>query len=246
MTIPHKLLDDVQVSAEYISYAIKKLANEGNEIHISIISWSAGALTIQWALTFYLETRSKVKRHIALGPDYRGSWTMVSLVYFNMFTEALVQQMPWSGFMKALARFDGYRAFVPTTSIGSSTDLIVQPGFYGEGWPILRDTWRLSGLQAQNIDLFKLCAAKSLKSGSFPHVVSHDSLLWEAASHQVIFDALSNEKTYLGSADGVTSGHCRGGRASHLPPDLEMKNTAIMPELSYYASKYASKMPLRG
>ncbi|KAI7972745.1 hypothetical protein EIK77_002338 [Talaromyces pinophilus] len=240
------LLDDIQISAEYISYAIKKLANEENKTQISIISWSAGALTTQWTLTFYPETRSKVKRHIALGPDYRGSWVMIPLVYLNMFTEALVQQVPSSNFMRALARFDGYRALVPTTSIGSSTDLIVQPGFYGEGWPIFRDTWRLSGPQARNIDLFKLCAANSLKRGAFPHIVSHDSLLWEAASHQIIFAALNNEETYLGSTDNVTSDHCRGGPANHLPPDSETKNSAIIPELSDYAANYASKMPLRG
>lgn len=148
--------------------------------------------------------------------------------------------------MKALARFDGYRAFVPTTSIGTSTDLIVQPGFYGEGWPFLRDTWRLSGPQAPNIDLFKLCAAQSLKRGAFPHIVSHDSLLWEAASQHIIFDALNNEETYLGSADGVAFDHCRGDSADHLPPDSKAKNSAIMPELSDYAANYASKTPLRG
>jgi hypothetical protein len=164
VTIPHRLLDDVQVSAEYISYAIKKLANEGNETHISIISWSAGVSNTQWTLTFYPETRSKVKRHIALGPDYRGSWTMVPLVYFNMFIEALVQQVRWSGFIKALARFNGYRALVLTTSIESSTDLIVQPGFYGEGWPILRDTWRLSGLQDQSIGTSEGCSLSSFVS----------------------------------------------------------------------------------
>lgn len=246
MTIPHRLLDDIQVSAEYISYAIKKLANERIGTQISIISWSAGALTTQWTLTFYPETRSKVKRHIALGPDYRGSWTMIPLVYLNMFTEALVQQVPWSKFMKALARFDGYRALVPTTSIGSSTDLIVQPSFYGEGWPFLKDTWRLSGTQAQNIDLFKLCAAKSLKQGAFPHIVSHDSLLWETASHHIIFDALNNEETYLGSADGVAFYHCQRGAADYLPPGSENKHAAIMPELSDFAANYASKTPLRG
>ncbi|EED12415.1 lipase, putative [Talaromyces stipitatus ATCC 10500] len=241
VAVPHRLFDDAQISAEYISHAIKKLADK-NDTQISIISWSAGALITQWTLTFYPETRSKVKRHIALGPDYRGSWSMVPLFYFNMFTEAVVQQIPWSNFLNTLNRFGGDIARVPTTNIGSSTDLIVQPGFYGEGWPMFKDSWRLNGPQARNIDLFKLCAAKSLMHRALPHVVSHDSLLWEPASHQIIFDALNNEETYVGSADSVTFDHCRGGQANHLPPGSETRHSEIMPELV----DYASKMPVKG
>lgn len=55
------------------------------------------------------------------------------------------------------------KALVTTTSIASSTDLIAPSGFYGTGWPFIKDTWRLIGSHAQNTDLFKLCAAKSLK-----------------------------------------------------------------------------------
>ncbi|OKL63863.1 hypothetical protein UA08_00633 [Talaromyces atroroseus] len=246
VAVPQRLLLDAQTSAEYISYAIKKLANESQ---ISVVSWSAGALATQWTLTFYPETRSKVRRHIALGPDFHGSWSMIPLLYFNMFTEAVVQQVPWANFVTALARFGGNRALVPTTSIGSSTDLIVQPGFYGEAWPGFTDSWRLEGPQARNIDLFKLCAAKVLRQGGLPHIVSHDSLLWEPASHQIIFDALNNEETYLGSADSVTADHCRGDRADHLPPGSEAKHAAIMPELTRYASQMPSsgwpELPLR-
>ncbi|KAJ5109019.1 hypothetical protein N7456_005694 [Penicillium angulare] len=234
VAVPHRLLHDVQVNAEYISFAIKSLARDHQ---ISIISWSAGGMTTQWATTFFPEVRSKVKRHIAIGADFHGSWTMAPLVWFNLYTAALVQQVPSSDLITALAKYGGTRAHVPTTAIGSSTDLIVQPGFYGEGWPSLRDSWRLTGPMASNIDLFKLCAIKSIGEGRLPHIVSHDSLLWEAASHKVIFDALSNEETYLGTAKGVTADDCRGGMASGLSPDSEKQHAKIIPELSDFTSK---------
>lgn len=240
VAVPYRLLNDIQISAEYISYAINFVAQDRK---ISVITWSAGSLTTQWMLTFYPESRSKVKRFIALGPDFHGSWTMIPLAYLNLFSEAVIQQVPWSNFLLALTKFGGGKAQVPTTAIGSSTDLIVQPGFYGEGFPGLRDTWRLSGPRARNIDLFKLCAVKSIREGKLPHVVSHDSLLWEAASHKIIFSALNNEESYLGDYDGISTEDCRGNTALNLPLGVETQHAEIMPELSDY---YSSNAPLGG
>lgn len=238
VAVPNRLLDDIQISAEYVSYAIKSVAQEQQ---ISVITWSAGSLTTQWTLTFYPESRSKVKRFIALGPDFYGSWAMIPLAYLNLYSQGVIQQVPWSKFLSALVKSGGSKAQVPTTAIGSSTDLIVQPGFYGEGFPGLRDTWRLTGSKARNIDLFKLCAVESIREGRLPHVVSHDSLLWEAASHKIIFSALSNDTSYLGNADSVSSEDCRGNMAPHIPTGAEKQHAEIMPELSDY---YASKAPL--
>ena len=204
VALPQRLLADIQLSAEYISHAIKTLAaqaqaqahahqgHQGSQNQISLISWSAGALATQWTLTFYPDTRARVKRHIALGADYRGSWSMVPMAYLNMYTPAVIQQLPWSGFLRALARFGGGRACVPTTNIGSSTDLVVQPGFYGEGLGF-RDSWRLNGPLASNVDLFKVCAGAVVRNRSWwrPRVwtFSHEGLLWDPASHGGVFDA---------------------------------------------------------
>ncbi|KAH8664703.1 putative lipase [Xylariales sp. PMI_506] len=231
--IPARLFHDGQVSAEYISYAVKKLSQEHPAASngLSIISWSAGALVTQWTLTFYPETRAKVKRHVALAPSYRGSWTMLPLFYFNLYSESVVQQLPWSNFVAALLSFGGGMAHVPTTSIGSSTDQVVQPSFWGQGLSGHKDAWRLDGARAANIDLFKLCTPQLFRERSLPRVFLHESLLWEPASHKIIFDALNNEDTRLGSADVVSVEDCRGGVAPHLEPESESEHTKIMPEL---------------
>jgi hypothetical protein len=247
LEVPKRMFLDIQKNAEYISHSVKKLAqeHEAASAGVSVISWSAGSLAVQWTLTFYPETRAHVKQHIALGPSYRGSWMMLPLYYLNLYSEAVVQQLPWSKCLAALRRFGGEKAQVPTTSIGSSTDMIVQPGFYGEGWESrgYKDAWRLEGPLARNIDLFKVCRAKTTwRQRWFPRIFSHDSLLWEPASHKVIFDALRNEETYLGTANVITDSDCLGGLAPHMDADAEEKHAAILPELF----KYAPTQPTQG
>lgn len=173
---------------------------------------------------------------------------MVPLAYLKMYSPAVIQQLPWSGLLRALARFGGGRACVPTTNIGSSTDLVVLPGFYGEGlWRAglgFRDSWRLGGPLARNVDLFKVCAGAAVKNRSWPRVwaFSHEGLLWDSASHRVVFDALANEETFLGRAEAIGLGDCRGGRAPFLDSGLEDSHAAIMPGLV----DYASKLPVDG
>lgn len=243
VAVPERLLLDGQRSAEFVSYAIKKVANEyPSSGGISIVSWSAGALVTQWTLTFYPETRAIVKQHIALGPSYRGSWMMVPLFYLNRYSESVVQQLPWSSFLTALRKFGGTRALVPTTNIGSSTDQVVQPGFFGEWLEGYHDAWRLSGPLTSNIDLFKVCLPKALSGGKIPRFFTHESLLWEAASHKLIFDALENSETFVGTAHAIESGDCESRLAPGLKPEWKEKHAGILPELF----KYAQTLELAG
>lgn len=237
VAVPGRLFLDGQHSAEFVSHAIHQLAAQyPGSGGVSIVSWSAGALITQWTLTFYPEARAKVKQHIALGPSYRGSWAMVPLVYLNRYSEAVVQQLPWSGYLAALRKFGGGRALVPTTNIGSSTDQVVQPSFFGEaGLGAFHDAWRLSGPLASNVDVFKVCARNALKESRLPHVFTHESLLWEAASHKVIFDALENRETLLGTADAIKYEDCEGRLADGLQSEWSEKHKEILPELFRYA-----------
>lgn len=236
VTVPERLLLDGQRSAEFVSYAIKKVANEyPSSGGVSIIFWSAGALVTQWTLTFYPETRAIVKQHIALGPSYQGSWMMVPLFYLNRYSESVVQQLPWSNYLTALRKFGGTRALVPTTNIGTSTDQVVQPGFFGGWLGGYRDACRLSGPLASNVDLFKACLPKALSKGKLPRYFTHESLLWEAASHRLIFDALENSKTLVGSAKVIESDDCQSRLAPGLKAEWKEKHADILPELFTYA-----------
>ncbi|RYP04415.1 hypothetical protein DL765_010191 [Monosporascus sp. GIB2] len=236
VAVPDRLFLDGQRSAEFVSHAVNKLADEyASSDGISIVSWSAGALVTQWTLTFYPETRSRVRRHIGLGPSYRGSWMMAPLFYLNRYSESVIQQLPWSNYLTTLRRFGGTEALVPTTNIGSSTDLVVQPSFFGEWFEGRHDSWRLSGPLASNVDIFKVCFLKALKRGRLPPVFTHDSLLWEAASHEVIFDALKNKETYVGTAGAIGPDDCESKLAPGLKPEWEEQHKTILLELFIYS-----------
>jgi hypothetical protein len=164
---------------------------------------------------------------------------MKPLFWLNMYSPAVVQQLPGSNFLSALQRAGGGRAVVPTTSIGSSTDQIVQPGFFGERYA---DSWRLTGPLARNIDLFRVCASRRMSIWRVPRVITHQALLWEPASHKIIFDALANEETFLGTADVLEVSDCEGGLAPNIEEESRKRQAAIMPELF----KYAPTQPAAG
>ena len=167
---------------------------------------------------------------------------MVPLFYLNRYSESVVQQLPWSSFVTTLRDFGGTRALVPTTNIGSSIDLIVQPSFFGEQFGGYNDAWRLSGPLASNIDLFKVCLPKALGRARLPRFFTHDSLLWEAASHKIIFDALENGGTFVGRASAVQPDDCETKLAPGLKQEWREKHADILPELF----KYAQTLELHG
>ncbi|KAI1341404.1 putative lipase [Xylariaceae sp. FL0016] len=242
LDIPGRLMDDGQVSAEYVAHAVRSISGRlESSAKVSVISWSAGSLVTQWTLLFYPSVRALVRQHISIAASYKGSWIMIPLVYLNLYSPSFVQQLPSSNFVATLEKFGGFNALVPTTNIGSSTDQIVQPGFWGSS----RDAWRLddpknagTGAPASNIDLFKTCASLRLKQGSPPKFYLHETLLWDPASHRIIFDALGDLKTHVGSATAVQATDCRGGLAPELKDEWSGHHESIMKTLSEYAPTF--------
>ncbi|KAK9413916.1 hypothetical protein SUNI508_11492 [Seiridium unicorne] len=217
LEIPARLSHNGQISAEYVNHAIKKVVREhpaaANDV--SIISWSAGALVTQWTLTFI--------PRLALGSRDISFWALP--------TADPVQQLPWSNFVATPLKFGGGTAQVPTTNIGSSTNLIVQPSFYGGSFFGRKDSWRLDGPKAPNIDLFKVCTSRLITAGFLPRPFAHESLLWEPASHRVIFDALSNDDSSLGNPDVVSVDECKPDSAPYLKAGDKGQHAKIVPEL---------------
>ena len=170
---------------------------------------------------------------------------MAPLFYLGLYSPSIVQQLPWSQFMTSLRRHGGLQAFVPTTNIASSTDQIVQPGFLGTSG----DMWRLQGPLASNVDVFKLCAKRSLVRWRIPSIIGHAGLLWHPASHSIIFEALENEETKLGIGGMLQSEDCQGGMAGSLDPNWKVHHQNILPELFKYAPTYPvsgwPEIPLR-
>lgn len=100
---------------------------------VSIIGHSQGAgINPQWALTFFPSIQPLVQNYIALAPDFNGS--IEGNANCNAITKSCTpatwQQTMGSHYLAAqnhLGNGGGGRALVPTTSIYTQTDDIIQP-----------------------------------------------------------------------------------------------------------------------
>lgn len=50
LNVPNNLLNDIQINAEYVAYAIQYL-NIMTKRKIGIVSWSQGSINTQWSLS---------------------------------------------------------------------------------------------------------------------------------------------------------------------------------------------------
>jgi len=122
---PRQMLGDAQDTAERIAYAINTLATVSGA-PVPVAGWSQGNLDIQWVLTFWTSARANTLQFVSLAGDFRGTNLLAALSGVPI-SPSILQQESGSNFLKALSKHDGLSAKVPTTSIFSATDEIIQP-----------------------------------------------------------------------------------------------------------------------
>ncbi|CAD6908097.1 unnamed protein product [Tilletia laevis] len=123
------LFNDTTKSVEYFVNAVRRLHAESGKA-VPVAGWSQGNLIVQVGLTFFPQVRAKVANFVSLAGDFRET-TMVGLLIgispHKQVPASVWQQAPNSQLLTALANAGGLEAIVPTTSIYSSSDEIVQP-----------------------------------------------------------------------------------------------------------------------
>lgn len=73
LTIPGAQLNDIQLNSEYIAYAINYISAVSGHKNVSTLSWSAGSLGGQWAMTYWPSTRAVVSNVINISGDLHGT-----------------------------------------------------------------------------------------------------------------------------------------------------------------------------
>lgn len=73
LNIPDNLLDDVQVNAEYVAYAMNYVSGISNNQKVSVVTWSQGSINMQWAVKYWPSTRATVSDFVAVSPDIKGT-----------------------------------------------------------------------------------------------------------------------------------------------------------------------------
>lgn len=185
LNIPHFLLDDAQINAEYVAYAINYISGISSNTNVSVIAWSQGNLDTQWALKYWPSTRSKVSDFISISPDFHGTklaYLLCPGLPTPLCVPSVVQQDYGSKFVATLRAGGGDSAYVPTTTIYSATDEIVQPQEGTSASAILKDA-RNVGVSNSEVQL--VCNAKP--GGSF---YTHEGVLYNPLAYALAVDAL--------------------------------------------------------
>jgi triacylglycerol esterase/lipase EstA (alpha/beta hydrolase family) len=174
VTIPGRTLLDAQVSAEYVAFALTRVARMTGH-KVAVIGHSQGNLNIRWALTFWPSARAVVSDFVSLAGDHHGASGADGVCASGSCVPSVWQQRPSSQFLKALNRRPETFPGVATTSIWSETDEIIGPEP-----DRATATSRLRG--AANIVLQDIC----------DRPVGHVQHLTEAPVFALVLDALNH------------------------------------------------------
>ncbi|KAM0748055.1 alpha/beta-hydrolase [Meredithblackwellia eburnea MCA 4105] len=174
--LPGRSLVDAQLSAEYVAYGVQYLAPQSATKKVSIIGHSQGAgLNPQWALVFWPSIQPLVSNYIALAPDFHGTIEVILLcTKLNIPTcePSVWQQTVGSNYLAAQNSINtggGGKALVPTTSIYTLTDDIIQPEL-----PPLGPTSFLTGAGVHALQDVDVCGPT--------HVADHFSMVVDPAA----------------------------------------------------------------
>ncbi|PYH93511.1 lipase [Aspergillus ellipticus CBS 707.79] len=187
VNVPQASLGDVQVNAEYIAYAINYISTI-SQSPVAVISWSQGGLNTQWAFKYWPSTRAAVHDFIALSPDFRGTVEQGFVCPWLagvVCTPALWQQGWDAKFVHTLRDIGGDSAYVPTTTIYSSFDEVVQPMSGDHASAILQNS---RGVGVSNNHLQAICA-HTPAGGMY----THEGVLYNPLAWALTIDALSHE-----------------------------------------------------
>ncbi|PLB36676.1 putative lipase [Aspergillus candidus] len=187
VNIPQASLRDAQENAEYVAYAIHYIAALSHT-SVSVISWSQGGLDTQWALKYWPSTRAQVEDFIAVSPDFRGT-AVRSIVCpaldLLVCTPSLWQQGWETEFIQTARADGGDSAYVPTTTIYSTFDEIVQPQSGDDASALLKDA---RSMGVSNNHLQTVCANRPAGG-----IYTHEGTLYNPLTWALIIDALTHD-----------------------------------------------------
>jgi len=167
--LPARAMDDAQVSAEYVVFAVRRMAALSGR-RIGVVGHSQGGLHPLWALRFWTELRPSVDDVIALAAPYQGTAGATDRCRLPC-QPSLWQQRQGSRYLGALTGGD-LPAGASYTSLASAGDEVVYPQ---------PEASRLPG--ARNIVLQDICPGRP---------VDHLGMLYDNLAYELVLDALTN------------------------------------------------------
>lgn len=180
--LPGRSLGDIQLSAEFIAYAIMALAPRSRATggRISMLGYSQGGLSAHWTLTFWASARQLVMNYVSIAGPLKG--TSLSPLgcgpsaAMGGCAPASLQMSQRSRLLRALNTHNV--AQVPTTSIFTAQDEFVAPQSDS-----MRAVSFLPG--ASNVFVQRACPGT---------VVDHFGMSVSLAAYGIALDALTHHR----------------------------------------------------
>jgi triacylglycerol lipase len=173
--LPDKSAGDIQVSTEYVVYAIRAMARESGR-KVAVMGHSQGGLEIRWALRWWPDIRHLVSDAILLNTPNQGSIFPDALCTApNVCAASLYQMRTGSDFLTALNEGRQTVGGVSYTNLHTDTDQV----FVLPQQAVL-DT---SGALARNIAIQDVCPGRQ---------VDHNGIVFDGPSYAIVTDALDH------------------------------------------------------
>jgi hypothetical protein len=176
--LPDRALGDIQVTSEYVVYALRfmarrtgALAEPAHARKIDVVGHSQGALQPRWALKFWPSLRDIVDDYVGMSGPNHGDVYANAGCSGGSCIPAWWQYSIGSRFLAALNRGDETPGEVSYTTVWSQNDNLVQP--YTS--PPLKD--------ASNVMIQDLCPGRP---------VEHLGTVSDAVAFAVVMDALTH------------------------------------------------------
>ena len=175
VTTPKYAMEDMQISAEYVVYAIRSMHQRAGR-PIAILGGSQGGMLPRWALRFWPDTRPLVEEHVGLAPPHHGGQVGVDILCTPNCAPALWQLLYRSDFMRAMNSGQETFAGISYTEVYSHQDQFVTPA---------SSSLQGGGGRITNVALQDICPA---------HVAEHVKVItYDAVADAVALDALTHD-----------------------------------------------------
>jgi hypothetical protein len=169
--MPGYALVDIQLSAEYVVYAIRSM-HEATGRPVSVIGHSQGTLQPRWAIRWWDDIGPSIDDYISMAGPHHGISFADTCVTLQGCAEAMWQMRSGSAFLVALNAGDETPGSVSYTSLYTDDDESITPVATAE----------LDG--AVNVRIQALCPNREVGHGGFLHDAVVFALVIDALTHE--------------------------------------------------------------
>ncbi len=173
MTLPNRALGDIQVSAEYVAWAVERI-HALTHRRVAIITHSQGGMEARWAVRFWSRVRSDTADLIDLASPNHGIYAANGCASSGNCWPAVWQMASGSHFLRALNSVSETPGRVAYTQIYSQTDELVEPSSTA---PLA------GGANTANVAIQSICPGR---------VVHHGGLLSDPVAWELALDAMTH------------------------------------------------------